>query len=43
MIATALFLVAGILAVVALVQSRATAIVAWAVLALAAGLLWGKL
>lgn len=43
MLQLALFLVAGILAVVALVQSRATSVVAWAVLALAAGLLWGKL
>jgi hypothetical protein len=43
MIALALFIVAAILAVVVLIQSRGTAIVAWAVLALAAGLLWGKL
>jgi len=43
MIPLALLIVAAILAVVALIQSRATAILAWAVLCLAVALLWGKL
>ena len=37
-----LYAVAAILSVVALVQSRGAGLLAWAVLAIAVGLLWGK-
>jgi hypothetical protein len=42
-IATILFIVALVLAAVDLVRSRGEALMSWAVVAIAVGLLWGNL
>ena len=42
-IATVLFIVALILAIIEEVRARGESLVSWAVIAIAVGLLWGKL